>query len=164
MGGRSRSSTQSTQETQVTNIQDIDTTTVGLEDVQDTQIALGDQTITQISTDQGAVEAGRAIGEASLDFAGEFGGVAIEAVSDATDRALDFGADFGSQAFGFGERALETVEAQSERTTKELGGAITRAAEATRSDSAVVTQNIAKYGAIAVGVIGVAIVLVFVFK
>src|SRR5688572_3293954 len=89
MGSKSKSSTTANQTT--TNIQDIDTTTVGLEDV-DTGIVgnSGDVSITQISTDAGAVDAsldfGREIGDRSLDFAEEFG-------SEALKRSFDFGSD-----------------------------------------------------------------------
>lgn len=164
MGGKSRSTTQQQQQTTTTNVQDIDTTTVGLEDVQESNVALGDQTITQISTDQGAVEAGRDIGLASLDFAGEFGGVAVEAVTSATDRSLDFGQAVSEDAFSFGSEALKAVSTQSTATTKELGAAISKAAEATRSDSAVVTQNIAKTGALVVGAVVLGVVVIMIFR
>lgn len=170
MGGKSKSSTASTQATTTTTTQEIDTTTIGLEDVQGSIVGgAGDITVTQ--TDAGAVEAGRAIGEASLDFAGEFGGVALETVQSATDRALDFGSesfDFGSgvssEAFAFGGKALETIAQQSAATTKELGGAIERAATATRSDTAAVAPELFKTGAIVIGAIVLGVVVIFLFK
>jgi hypothetical protein len=168
-GGRSGASTSNTAST--TNTQDIDTTTVGLDNIQEGAIGLGQVggavSITQISTDQGSVEAGRRIGEASLDFADEFGGNAFDFGSDALStvehglsETLDFGSDTVAGAFDFGKDAIKSVQQTAESSTSELGRAITSAAEASRSDTTVAFQNIIKYVAIA-GAIGLVAYFVF---
>lgn len=155
-GGKSRSSTSSQQTT--TNVQDIDTTTIGLEDSAGAIAGGRDVSVTQISTDQGSVEAGRKVAAASLDFAGEFGTASVK-------RAFDFGSDaLGtvqtglSDVLDFGgditKRALDVTAKQSAETTKTLSGAIERAAAATRSDTSEGLQKIVMVVAIA-GVLGV---------
>lgn len=169
MGGRSKSSTTSSQTT--TNTQNIETTSIGLEDVEFGVAGVsGDVQVTQISTDQGSIEAGRKIGESAFEFAEsqsedafefaeEFGGTAIKEAFDFGDEALGTVEKGLSDVLDFGRTSLETISAQNARTTGELGKAIVSAGQATRSDASEAVSNIAKYGAIAlaVGIIGYAL-------
>lgn len=141
----------------------------------------GPVSVTQISTDQGAVMAGQKIAEAGLNFGREIGQGALDTVGEtsihaidasvkANDRSLDFGEALSENAFSFGGKAIEAVndtaakaiDAQAATTGKgfdSLSSAIDKAAQATRSDSADTLQKIAKYGAIALGVIVVGAVI-----
>lgn len=122
MGG-GRSSTQANQQT--TNVQDIDTTTIGLEDVEFGVAGVGGNVaITQVQTDQGAVDRAFDFGEdvltGGLDRALDFG---HDALSDSLDfaranvgdsfdfggKAFDFADDQNARAFDFGDRALGEV-------------------------------------------------------
>lgn len=181
MGSKSKSSTTNYQET--TNVQDIDTTTIGLEDV-DTGIVgnSGDVSITQISTDAGAVDAsldfGREIGDRSLDFAEEFGGESLKrafdfgnealgTVDSGLHAALDFGDntvergfDFGSEAIGAITKAQESARISSEKSVSALTGALNTVGALSRSDT---SENLTKIvpwiaGALAVGAIAYAFV------
>jgi hypothetical protein len=159
MGGKSQSSTAQTTSQQTTNTQTVNTSTVGLDNVE-TGVVGSNNTITQISTDQGAVEAGRAIGERALDVVGETAegafGVATDAlgtVERGLDASLDFGTGVVGDAFSFGEKAIAAQAATSQQTATVLSGAIERAAQATRTDSADTLQKIGKYGTVAVVVI-----------
>lgn len=124
MGGSSKSSTSSAQTTQ--NQQHITTTTQGVEDVRDSNVALGNQQITQISTDQGAVEAGRRIGEAALDLAGEATNQAIKAATSANDRSLDFGEAALDTNFRTSREAIEAVQETAAGVTDFAGEALDR--------------------------------------
>lgn len=168
-GGSSKSSQQTTQNT--TNVQDIDTTSVGLEDVALGAVAGGDLQVTQISTDQGAVEAGRKLGEASLDFAGEFGDTALRqsfqfgsdalgTVQKGLSDALDFGADVTSGALSFAQAQTRETQGNIQTGFNALGNAITAAGQATRSDTAATLQSLGKYGFIALAVLGLGLVFV----
>ena len=188
MGGRSKSSTTSQTTTTTTNVQNIQTTSVGLEDVEFGVVGGGDVAVTQITTDQGALEAaegmaraafgsaervalegldtGRRVGEAALDVVGETVegafGVSREAlgtVERGLSEALDFGAGVTADALSFGERALQSTAQTTQQGFAALSSAITRAAEATRSDTAATLQTLGRYGFVALAVIGGAIAL-----
>lgn len=161
MGGKSKSSTEANTSTTTTNVQDIDTTTIGLEDVEFGVAGVtGNVSLNQISTDHGAVDAGRKIGEAAFDFGedaldivGEVSGRAIDRISDATDRSLDFGEDALDASFGF---ASSVVDSQAKLATQGFGtlaGAIDKASQATRSDTADTIQKLTKTAGIVVGVL-----------
>lgn len=191
MGSKSKSSTSTTQQT--FNTQDIDTTTVGLEEIGEDAIALGqvggDVQVTQISTDAGSLEVGRRIGEASLDFAGEFGDSAFDFGDDALstverglDSSLDFASGVSSDAFstvgdtvkgGFGlasdafsaisntvSDSLKATTQTTQATVSELGRAIDKAGNATRSDTTQSFQKIILYVSIAgaVAILGYALI------
>lgn len=137
MGGKSSSSTASTQQTQ--NQQQIATTTVGLEDSAGAIAGGRDVSVTQISTDQGAVKAAFGLGDAALSVGRDVTTHAIDASSYQLDRSLDFGS--------------EVIHAQADtsaKTASTLAGAIDKAAAATRSDTSQGLTQIAKYGAVAV--------------
>lgn len=184
MGSKSKSSTSTTQQT--FNTQDIDTTTVGLEEIGEDAIALGqvggDVQVTQISTDAGSLEVGRRIGEASLDFAGEFGDSAFDFGDDALstvergiDASYDFASGVSSDAFStvddtvggafatVGQTvsdALKSTTQTTQATVSELGRAINKAADASRSDSSQSLQKIVMYVSIAgaVAILGWALI------
>lgn len=187
MGGKSKSSTSTSTSQTTTNTQNIDTTSVGLDNTEFGVVGGGDVSVTQISTDQGAVsgaldtanlslQTGRDVSKlaletnaditrAGLDTVGEVSGRAIDAVGDANDRSLDFGGQVVQDALGFGESALKSSAQATSQGFQSLGSAIVAAGEATRSDTADTLNNLAKYGAIAVGVIVVGgIVAAVVFR
>jgi len=191
MGGKSKSSTSSATTQTTTNTQNVQSSSVGLEDVEFGVVGGGDVSVTQISTDAGALEAaksiardaygsaervaaegldtGRRLGEAALDTVGETVegafGVSKEALGSlerGLSEALDFGGDVTSGALAFGRDALKATQETTQGAVAELGSAIERAAQATRSDTADTLQTLGKYGAIAmvVVVIGIGTVLV----
>lgn len=67
----------------------------------------------------------------------------------AVDHAFDF-------ADNIGTRALQTIASSQEQTQKTLASAITKVADATRSDTSETLRRLGLYAAIAVGVIFVA--------
>jgi hypothetical protein len=171
MGGKSKSSADTTQSQQTTNSQTINTSTVGLDNVE-TGVVGSNNSITRISTttDQGAVEAGRRIGEAALDTVRETTegayGLARESlgtVEHGLDAALDFGSGLSAQAFAFGSQALKSTSEQATQTTNVLAGAIDRASQATRSDTADTLQKVTKSTMIVVGVMVAAVAAVLIF-
>lgn len=136
-----RSSSSSTTQ----NVQDIDTNQVNAEG----GIGLGlqgDQNLINLQvTDAGAVDS-------AFDFADRFGTQALSTVGKTTEAAYDFAGDFASDA----------IEANSDITRNaisQLGSAITRVGDATRSDTTETFRRVALYGAIAAVaiVIGLAI-------
>lgn len=175
MGSKSRSSTTSNNYT--TNVQDIDTTTIGLEDV-DTGIVgnSGDVSITQISTDAGAVDKsldfGREIGDRSLDFAEEFGSdalyeafnfgdEALGTVERGIDKSLDFGDRVVQEGFDFGGKALDnlkTIQTDStsaaQKSIAALSNALGTVGNLSRSDTSDTLTKIMPWiaGALGVGV------------
>lgn len=179
MGGKSKTATAANTTTNTTNTQNVASTSVGLEDVEFGAVAGGDLSVTQIQSDQGAIEKSFDAIESgtklSLGFADSIGGKAIDAVTDANDRSLDFGDEvvergfsFGSQALdsvtAFGGKALDSVTQNSAKTSAELGAAIDRAAAASRSDSSQSLNMIVKYGAYALGAVAAAIAIYSIFK
>lgn len=181
MGSKSKSSTSNTQHT--TNVQDIDTTTIGLEDVETGIVGnSGDVQITQISTDQGAVDAsldfGREVADSSLDFAGEFGSDALKrafdfgsealgTVDSGLHAALDFGDntvergfDFGSEAIGAITKAQESARISSEKSVSALTGALNTVGSLSRSDTSASLTKIIPWiaGAIAASFLGYAFI------
>lgn len=179
MGSKSRSATTSNNIT--TNVQDIDTTTIGLEDV-DTGIVgnSGDVQITQISTDAGAVDKaldfGREIGDRSLDFAEEFGGDALKEAFDfgdealgtvekGLDRSLDFGDKTVTQAFTFGGKALDNLKtiqtdstSSAQKSITALSNALGTVGSLSRSDTSDTLTKIIPWvaGALGIGVAAMA--------
>ncbi len=185
MGGKSKSETatetQANTTTTTTNNQDIKSTSLGLEDIEGGAIAgnSGPVSVTTISSDSGAIEAGRKLGESALDSnektaaaafgyaggvareslnsIGEVSGKAIDRVTEANAHVLDFGEAALDKSFSFGTniagQAIGASKQSTEQGFKSLGGAITAAGEATRSDTADTLNKLAKYGAIAVTVI-----------
>lgn len=162
--------------TQVTNTNQTDNSSVDnsrteIDNSLDTEISgLGvvgsNNQVTQISTDQGSVEAGRRIGEAALDLVGENQRAVNDTLSGAVDRSLDFGEAALEESFSFGGKSLDlagkALQVQSEATGKgfnALSSAIDKASQATRSDTADTLQKLAKYGAVAIGVIGLGFVV-----
>lgn len=140
--GRSSSSSTTSQET--TNVQDIDTQQVSA----DGGIGVGASgggVVNLSLTDAGAVDS-------AFDFADSFGGRALDTVGKTTVATLDFAGDFGSDA----------IEANTQVTRDaiaELGSAITRVGDATRSDTTESFRRIALYAAVATAVIFIAIAL-----
>jgi hypothetical protein len=175
MGGKSKSSTSTSTAQTTTNTQNIATTSVGLDNTEFGVVGGGDVSVTQVTTDQGAVNAGKdvalsglqtgrdvsklaletneAVTKAGLDTVGEVSGRAIDAIGDANDRSLDFGGKVVQDALGFGETALKSTATQTQQGFNTLGAAITQAANATRSDTAETLNNLTKYGTIAIAVI-----------
>ncbi len=102
--------------------------------------------------------------DSSLEFAGDIGTRAIDAASSATDRSLDFGEHALEDSFTFGTAAIKAVSDSSSTTASTLSGAISKAADATRSDVSQSFDKLTKYGAIALAVVGVAIVAFIVLK
>lgn len=147
MGGRSSSSTASSQSTQ--NTQNIKTTTLSAEDSAGAIIGAGDVAVTQISTDQGAVEAGKDVAVSALNVGRDVTSQAIASSEHGLDRSLDFGSEVV-------HTALETQAKSSAQTAGTLASAIDKAAAATRSDTSQSFQTIVKYSAIAVTLILVA--------
>jgi len=155
MGGKSSSRTSSNQSQTTTNSQEINTSTLGLDNVE-TGVVGDNNQVTRISTDQGAVDAGRRLGEAALDTVGETTVKALGTVERGLDSALDYGSGITADALAFGRSALQAQSQSSTQTAGILAGAIDRAASATRTDSAVTMQSFIKYGAIAAAVIAAA--------
>jgi hypothetical protein len=144
--------TQTTSNTQIDNSRTLD----GVEG----HVIDAGGSVSIISTDQGAIEAGRRIGEAALDTVGETSIHAIDALTAANDRSLDFGDAVVEMGFSFAGDALKT---QAETTASGFGtlaGAIDKAAQATRSDSADTLQKIAKWGGIAIAAIAVGAIII----
>lgn len=145
MGGSSKSTSTASQTTN--NNQQIQTTTTSLEDVA-FGIAgnEGDVSVTQVTTDHGAIAAARDIGSSAFDFAGEFA------------------SELSGEAFAFGGRALDAVSKTSEESTRTLAGAIEQAGAQTRSDVASTFNQLGKYGAIAFVIVGGIVALVLLKK
>lgn len=171
MGGKSKSSADTSQSQSTTNTQTINTSTVGLDNVE-TGVVGSNNSVTSIttSTDHGAVEAGRQIGLYALDTVAETTegayGVARESLGSlerGLDAALDFGSGLTAEAFAFGSMALESTSEQARDTAQVLAGAIDRASQATRSDTADTLQKVSKNTMIVVGVmvLGVAAVMIW---
>jgi len=138
------------------------------------------------STDYGAIGGAFSLGESALesnaksvdsalDFADSIGSRSIDSIGDANDRSLDFGEHALSDSFTFGRAALDAntetaqlalagVVKSSADTTAKLGNAIDQASAATRTDSADTLNKITKYGSIAIGVVAVAVALIFILK
>jgi len=138
------------------------------------------------STDFGAVESAFSLGESALesnaksvdsalDFADSIGSRSIDSITDVNDRSLDFGEHALSDSFTFGtaalsantdvtKQALAGVVSASADTSTKLGNAIDQAAAASRSDSSQSLDKITKYGSIAIGVVAVAVALIFILK
>lgn len=175
MGGKSQSSTSTATTQNTTNTQDIATTSVGLDNTEFGVVGGGDVSVTQISTDQGAVSAGRdvaiagldtgrKIGQAAFDTVGEVSGRAIDSVTQANDRSLDFGSNVVTQALGFGTDVISKEQQTTSQGFATLGNAIDQAAQATRSDTADSLTKLAKYGAVALAVIALGVAAVFIFR
>lgn len=117
---------------------------------------------------QAGLDTGRKLGESSLDFANEFGNNAINAVEHSTETglhsALDYGTGITSGAFDLVGKALSGQAKSNTDTASILGGAITSAANASRTDSSQNIDNLIKYGSIAAGVIVLGIAAVIIFK
>jgi hypothetical protein len=140
----SRSSTQANQQTATTNTQEIKTTTVGIED-SDNAIVGGAGDISLVYSDMGAIDAASDIADSAIGLGGE----AIQLTGRTTEASLDFARDFGGDA-------LEAVQANTSQAINTLGTAITQAADASRSDTTETFRRITLYAAIAVTVIFVA--------
>lgn len=111
-GGKSSTATQQN----TTNVQDIDTTTIGLEDVEFGVAGVGGNvSVTQVQTDQGAVDRAFDFGEevltGGLDRSLDFGTDAIRDVLDFgrenVGDVLDFGGETVEQAFDFSRDNLK---------------------------------------------------------
>lgn len=192
MGGKSSANTSTANTQQTQNQQNINTTTTSTEVGAGGVGATGgrDVTVTNITSDQGAIKAasdiafnslgtaenvaqagldtGRKLGQSSLDFANEFGNNAINAVEHSTttglNAALDYGTGVTSGAFDLIGTAFDKLAKSSSDTATTLGGAITSAANASRTDSSQNIDNLIKYGSIAAGVIVLGIAAVFIFR
>ena len=135
--------------------------------------ALDNATLASGRATEAISETARRAVDASGEFLREgfgFGGDALDAVDRSGERsaavaeqAIDDIRGFGSDAFGFvGDiftRAVDAVTGTAQDTNVTLAGAIGSAADATRSDSANVLNNVAKFGALAVGAIAVAFII-----
>lgn len=193
MGGSSKASTSTANNQQTTNTQQINTATTSSEVSGDNSIgATGgrDVTVTNITTDQGAINAakdiaynslgtaenvaqagldtGRQIGQSSLDFAGEFGDRALALAQSSTSEglhsALDYGTGVTAGAFDLIGSALKGAFASEADTSTTLGKAITDAANASRTDSSQNIDNLIKYGSIAAAVVVLGVAAVFIFR
>jgi len=126
-----RSSSAST----TTSVQDIDT--------QQVEGGIGvsgtGNLVSVMETDQGAVDS-------AFDFADSFGDKALQTVQQTTRNAFDFSGEFGSDA-------LEANSMVTRQAISELGSAITKVGDATRSDTTETFRKVALYGAIAAAVI-----------
>lgn len=177
MGGSSKASTSTANTQQTQNTQNTTATTTSNEVSGSGSIGLtgsGNQvSVTQVSTDQGAVQAGldtakealgnesqvaqagldlgRTIGAGSFDFANEFGTQALNDVTSSTQNGLNAALDFGS-------KALAANQQTASNTASVLGQAIETAGEQTRSDTADSLNKIALYGAVAVVAIVIAVI------
>ena len=168
MGGKSKSATtantSTTTNTTTNNVQDIDTTSIGLEDNEFAVVGGGDVSVVQNTTDFGAVEAGIKAAQAGTDAALDFGDEVVDAGFGFGERALDSVDDTVKAGFDFGTRALDSVTASSAASTSKLASAIDQVAAATRSDAADSFNKVTKYGTIAVGVVVAGVVAVMLFK
>jgi hypothetical protein len=155
MGGSSKSKTSSDQTT--TNVQDIDTTTIGLEDVETGIVGnSGAVSLTQITTDSGAVDSafdfGRAVGERAIDTVGEFGGDALYQAFRFGDSALGSVDNGLNSALDFGESALGIVAQSSNKAQAALSGALQTVGNLSRSDN---TEAITKFIPYVAGVVAI---------
>lgn len=192
MGGKSSANTSTANTQQTQNTQQINTSTTSTEVGAGGVGATGgrDVTVTNITTDAGALKTagdiaanalgsasdvaqaglttGRQLGQSSLDFANEFGNNAINAVEHSTENglnsALDYGTGVTSGAFDLLGHAFDSLSKSSSDTATTLGGAITQAANASRTDSSQNIDNLIKYGSYAVGAIGLGIAVIFIFR
>jgi hypothetical protein len=140
-----RSSSAST----TSNVQDIDTQQIeaaggvgiGLSGV---ELGMGSSLALNL-TDEGAVDS-------AFDFADSFGGKALETVQQTSRQAFDFSGEFGADA-------LEANSMVTRQAIGELGSAITKVGDATRSDTTETFRRVALYGAIAAAVIVVGLAI-----
>ena len=84
-----------------------------------------------------------------------FGVNALDAIDNAGQRQSNVVDDAFNFVGGLFNNAINAVTDTNQRATATLSGAIGSAADATRSDSADVLNNIVKFGAIGVGVVAV---------
>lgn len=138
-------------------------------DIADSSIGLAGEAL-QVNAD---------VVESALDFSDDFGGRALDTVDNAlgtVERGLDESLDFGAgvvsdslafsrdnltESLDFGKASLEFAQSESEanRTAQgqalsTLSSAITRVADASRSDTTETFRRIVLYGAIALGLVG----------
>ena len=131
------------------NVQDIDTQQIdaaggvgiGLSGV---ELGVGSNLAVNL-TDAGAVDS-------AFDFADSFGGKALDTIGRTTQASLDFAGDFGSDA-------IESNREITQNAISQLGAAITRVGDATRSDTTETFRRVALYGAIAAAVIVVGLAI-----
>jgi len=193
MGGSSKASTSTANTQQTQNLQNINTTTTSSEVSGAGSIgAQGgrDVSVTNVTTDQGALkvagdiaynslgtaenvaqaglDTGRQIGQSSIDFANEFGNNAINAVEHSTETglhsALDYGTGVTTGAFDLLGHAFDSLTKSSSDTANTLGGAITSAANASRTDSSQNIDNLIKYGSYAAAAIALGVVAFVIFR
>lgn len=141
-----------------------------------------------IRANQDVTVAGLDYGEDVLEDALLFGGDAVGSVeaiasesvrrsAEGSENVIDAVGQFLRESFGFGENAIDVVSEQAainrgvfsealdavtrttDKATATLSSAIGQAADATRTDSANVLNNLIKYGAIAVGIVAVGFVI-----
>ena len=107
----------------------------------------------------------------SFGFSRDIAGGAFDLTRRSTRDAFGFSSDVSGQAFDASGRALKANENVINRalnfakdltrtTTDTLSGAIGAAADATRSDASQVLNNITKFGAVAIAVVGLAFIVV----
>ena len=123
------------------NVQDIDT--------QQVESGIGvsgtGNLVSVMTTDAGAVDS-------AFDFADSFGGRALETIQQTSRQAFDFSGEFGADA-------LEANSLVTRQAIGELGNAITRVGDATRSDTTETFRRVALYGAIAAAIIVVGLAI-----
>lgn len=164
MGGKSKSETAANTTTTTTNTQNLDTTSIGLDNTEFGAVAGGNLSITQNTTDQGAIEKSFDAIKSNTDSALDFGGKAVTAVSDANAKSLDFGLDTVDHALLFGSKALDSVTQTASQSSSTLANAIDKAAAASRSDSSQSLNEIVKYATYAIGAIVAGVTLYLIFK
>ncbi|HHJ14274.1 MAG TPA: hypothetical protein ENJ79_07835 [Gammaproteobacteria bacterium] len=158
MGSRSSSRTSTTE----TNQQIDESRNFNLQDTEGMAVAAGGDVDVQI-TDGGAIEAMANTAGAALDATRDVAWAAMDDVVEVAGDAFDFSRDAGQAAIGLVGDVVDTLADSTDKAIDAVTDTTDRSLQtlqaATRSDTAAALETVAKYAALAAGVIGLAVVL-----